>query len=160
MKPTARDHQLAVAFGKDECAYLLELLAGFHPARWFHRKKINSIPTGTDPTSDYYFCGDRQQDKVFSEYLKSLAPVIEGGRLAEWCINRYEVGGYMPEHVDIAQYRFNVVVALCDNGDGITVEGTFIQDVPGQALVFPARSAPHAVPPVKHRRYVAIYLYE
>lgn len=148
------------AFSEAECEQLLCLLAGFHPARWFHREKINSAPTAGETTADYYFCGNRQQDKEFSAYLHSLAPGIEGAQLAEWCVNRYDVGGYMPEHLDIDRYRFNMVVPLCSNGDGITVDGEFRVDVPGQGVVFPGRGVPHEVKPVQHQRFVVIYLYE
>lgn len=148
------------AFSEAECEELLCRLAGFHPARWFHRPKVNSLPTGGDPTSDYFFCGNRQQDREFSEYLKSLAPVIEGATLSEWCVNRYDVGGYMPEHFDHDRHRYNMTIPLCGSGDGVTIDGVFREDVPGQGIVFRGVGLPHEVKPVKHQRYVIIYLYE
>lgn len=160
MKPTARERQPVVAFSEEECAYLLDEIAAFHPARWFHRLKINSRPTQGTDLADYYFCGDRQQPRAFRDYLWSLAPVVEGATLAEAIINRYDVGQYMPEHVDIARYRYNMVIPLCNAGDGLLIEGVFYPDVPGQGVVFPACSEPHEVPAVKHQRYVVIYLYE
>jgi len=66
----------------------------------------------------------------------------------------------MPEHVDIALYRYNMVIALNDCGDGFKAGELFIPDCPGQGFIFPARSEPHSVPPVKHERFVAIFLYE
>ncbi|MOA69051.1 hypothetical protein D3C78_1970140 [compost metagenome] len=66
----------------------------------------------------------------------------------------------MPEHIDIALYRHNMVVALNDQGDGVECSGEFFPDVPGRATIFPARSEPHAVPPVKHLRFVLLCLYE
>lgn len=160
MKLTDRGHRRVVAFSKEVCDYLLQELQTFHEARWFHRAQINSIPTQGTRESNYDFMGDRQQPKEFNAYLRSLAPKIEGFTLGEACINRYLPGGGMPEHVDRARYFFNMVVPICDQGDGIEIEGVFYPDEPGNAVVFPAQSAPHSVPAVKHLRYVIIYLYE
>lgn len=160
MNSMAREKTLVDAFSPDECHYLLQELRAFDRARWFHRTKINSRPTQGSTEADYYFCGDRQQPKEFNEYLHSLAPKIEGAWLAEACVNWYPVGSHMPEHVDIARYRYNMVVALNDEGDGVECSGIFVPDVPGRGIIFPARSEPHRVPPVKHERFVIIYLYE
>lgn len=160
MNSLDRNKSHLVAFSKGTADLLVEHLRGFEEPRWFHRKKINSIPTQGDPTSDYWFCGDRQQPKDFNAYLRSLAPKIEGAWLEEAVINRYLPGNYMPEHVDIAQYRYNMVIALSELGDGVECSGVFHPDVAGSGIIFPARSEPHRVPPVKHERYVAIFLYE
>jgi len=148
------------AFDSDTAEDLRLQILTFEESRWHHRKQINSRPTQGSKDSDYYFCGDRQQPKEFNKYLRSLAPKIKGTMLGEACINRYDVGGHMPEHIDIATYRYNVVVMLCDQGDGIEIEGVFYSDAPGLAIQFPAKSPPHRVPAVKHQRFVIIYLYE
>lgn len=127
---------------------------------WYHRNKINSRPTKGDPTADYYFMGDKQQPKELRDTLFGLAPTIDGMKPAEACLNRYEIGTGMPEHIDIAMYRHNMVIPLCDKGDGLLVEDKFYVDVPGQGLIMPFKSPPHEVPPVKHKRYTLIYLYE
>lgn len=127
---------------------------------WYHRKKINSIPTKGDPTADYYFMGDRQMPPELKEVLEFLAPTVDSFKPAEICLNRYEVGTGMPEHIDRAIYRYNVVIPLCDHGDGLYVEDKFYQDNPGKGLILPMQSPPHEVPPVKTRRYTLIYLYE
>lgn len=160
MKLSERVHRKVDGFSKEVCDYLLQEISEIHEARWFHRDKINSIPTAGTVDSNYDFLGDRQQPKEFNTYLRSLAPKLEGFTLAEACVNRYLPGGGMPEHIDQARYFFNVVIPLCDNGDGIIIEGTFYPDIPGQGVIFPARSAPHSVPAVKHLRYVVIFLYE
>lgn len=128
-------------------------------ARWYLRERINSLPTQGDRTSRYYFCGNRQQPQALNEYLRAIAPVIEGARLEEACINRYDVGDYMPEHVDSQPYRYNMVVHLCESGDGIEIEGQFHEDRAGRGVIFAARSVPHAVPPVRQQRYCIVYLY-
>jgi hypothetical protein len=88
-----------------------------------------------------------------------LAPVIPGTFLEEVCVNWYEPGEGMPEHIDLAQYRHNVVIALHELGDGVEVSGVFYPDIAGRAVCFPRKSEPHGVPPCKYKRYVLIYLY-
>jgi hypothetical protein len=128
--------------------------------QWYHRLKINSKPTKGDPTADYWFMGDRQMPKELRDHLLALAPTIDGAKPEEICLNRYEVGNGMPEHVDIAMYRYNMVIHLSDHGDGLLVGDVFYVDKPGQGVIMPFKSPPHEVPPVKHRRYTLIYLYE
>lgn len=149
----------AVAFSKEVALSIVTALGGIEDARWFKRSKINSMPTSGDPTSSYWFLGDRQQPTEFNRLLRSVAPVIPGVKLEEAIINRYLPGDYMPEHVDRSVYFVNVVVALTDTGDGLTREGVFLVDEPGVAHLFAAKSVPHAVPPVSHLRYTLIYLY-
>lgn len=127
---------------------------------WYHRLKINSIPTKGDSKADYYFMGDRQMPKELRETLEFLAPTIDGWKPAEICLNRYEVGNGMPEHIDLAKYRHNMVIPLSNHGDGLKVHDVFYEDRPGQGIIMPFKSPPHEVPPVKHRRYTLIYLYE
>lgn len=160
MKSTGRDPLLVDVFSKEFCDSLLEEVRELHEARWVHRKNINSRPTKGDVTSDYYFCGNHQFPKEMREALMQVAPQIEGCELGEVIINRYDVDGYMPEHVDVSPYRYNMVVALSDCGDGLTIRDEWHEDVPGRACIFPAFSAPHEVPPVKSQRFVLIYLYE
>jgi hypothetical protein len=160
MKPTDREPQRVVVFSKEECEYLIQELNDFHPARWFHRPKINSIPTSGTDAAEYYFCGDKQQPRDFNAYLRSIAPEIEGATLGEAVINKYPVGGFMSEHIDIAQYRYNMPIPLQSLGDGLFLGDTFIEDDAGVGTIFPAKSPPHEVPVVKHLRYLVIYLYD
>lgn len=99
-------------------------------------------------------------DPAFKKFLVNLAPKIHLTWLGEVVINKYEPGEGMPEHIDQAIYRYNMVVALNDHGDGLLINGKFHQDNPGHGIIFPMRSDPHEVPPVKTRRYVLIFLYE
>lgn len=149
-----------VAFSKQISSSLVEYLEQVPDGYWVNRKKINSIPTKGDPTADYFFMGDGQQPKELRNALFALAPTIDGFKPHEACINRYEIGTGMPEHIDIAMYRYNMVIALSDNGDGLLIEGKFYVDKPGEGVILPFKSPPHEVPAVKHKRYVLIYLYE
>lgn len=160
MKPLAQDLLPVVAFSDQIAKGIVDYCDELPKLRWFNRLKINSIPTKGDPTADYWFLGERQMPREFKDYLTELAPIIAGEKPYEICINRYEVGNGMPEHVDIAQYRHNMVIALSDHGDGLLINGEFYVDVPGSGVILPFKSPPHEVPPVTKRRYVLIYLYE
>ncbi|MNC35635.1 hypothetical protein D3C75_841240 [compost metagenome] len=160
MKPTALNKLQVVQFSKDVCDNLIRQLGEMHEARWYHRAKINSRPTTQGTTASYDFLGDRQQPKEFNQLLRSLAPVYAGLELTEAIINRYRPGDYMPEHIDVQRYRKNLVIPLCADGDGVEIEGVFYPDVLGEGVCFSEVSTPHAVPPVRSLRYVAIFLYE
>lgn len=127
---------------------------------WYHRKKINSIPTKGTTDANYYFLGDGQMPVELKECLRTLAPTIDGFKPVEMIINRYGVGYGMPEHIDKAFYSYNMVIALSNNGDGLNIEGVFHKDDPGKGVIFPLKSPPHEVPPVQHERFTLIYLYD
>ncbi len=160
MKPTDQKKLQVAQFSKEVCDDLKRQLGGMHDARWFHRAKINSRPTAGTVVASYDFLGDRQQPKDFAAQLRSLAPKYPGYFLIESIINRYKPGDWMPEHIDIQNYRKNLVIPLCEDGDGIEIEGVFYPDVLGEGVCFSDVSAPHSVPRVKSLRYVAIFLYE
>jgi hypothetical protein len=159
MKPSVHGSQKVDVFSAEFCADLLPVLDSVPDAYWTHRTKINSIPTQGTTEADYRFMGHNQFPKALRAMLFKTAPQIAGALLEEICINRYDEGNFMPEHVDVAFYRYNLVVALNEHGDGVVIDGVFHPDQPGQGVVFPIRSEPHSVPPVKHKRYVLIYLY-
>lgn len=148
-----------VAFSKETAEAIVSVLETLPDAYWYHRLKINSIPTNGTSESDYWFMGHNQMPGELREALWDLAPSIPKSILEEVCINRYEVGFGMPEHIDLAVYQYNMVVALSDNGDGVNIMGEFHVDQPGKGICFPRKSDPHEVPPVKHKRYVIIFLY-
>uniref|UniRef100_A0AB39CCV6 DNA endonuclease n=1 Tax=Pseudomonas phage RVTF4 TaxID=3236931 RepID=A0AB39CCV6_9VIRU len=148
-----------VAFSTDIAKVIRDVLEEIPDGYWVNRKKINSIPTEGITDADYWFLGDRQMPKELRELLWGLAPTIERVPLGEVCVNRYEPGNGMPEHIDRAYYRHNMVIALNDDGDGIEINGVFYPDSPGKGVIFPIKSEPHKVPPVATRRYVIIFLY-
>lgn len=149
-----------VAFSTNIAKALRDVLEELPDTYWVNRKKINSIPTKGTTEADYWFLGDRQMPKELRELVWELAPEIERCPLGEVCVNRYEPGNGMPEHMDRAQYRHNMVIALNNDGDGIEISGVFHPDEPGKGVVFPIKSEPHSVPPVATRRYVIIFLYD
>lgn len=159
---SALDQELyqEVLYSKEWCSELVEYLDTLPRARWFHRPRINSVPTAGSSASDYNFLGDKQMPSELREYLFDVAPKIEGAHLAEVVINQYPPGGFMSEHIDRALYKHNLVIQLSENGDGIIIEDTFFEDSAGFVVIFPTNSPPHSVPVVKTRRYVMICLYE
>lgn len=163
MNALGQETYLMELFSKEFCIDLIRELDQVEEARWFHRAKINSIPTKGSNLADYYFLGNHQMSKEMSERLFEAAPLINGLKPTEVCINKYLPGGYMSEHIDSSMmplYMHNLVLQLSDCGDGIEIEGEFYRDNPGHAIIMPAVSKPHGVPPVKHKRYVMICLYE
>lgn len=154
-------------FTEFTCKALVDELDVMHPDRWFFRSEINSTPTEGTRTANYYFLGDKQQPKDFNERLRGMAPVLKGYTLAEACVNRYDPGGFMPEHIDTDMYRINMVIPLETNPQaGMIIRhidtgvSEFVCDQAGHTRLFGITSPPHRVPPVKNRRYVVIYLYE
>lgn len=160
MKKLAQEMLPVVAFGAEVAESLTEYLDQLPDIYWYHRLKINSIPTKGIVEADYWFLGDGQMPQELKEYLGELAPRIDGFEPTELIVNRYEPGNGMPEHIDKAMYRYNMVIPLSSHGDGLYVEDQFYVDVPGSGLIMPMKSPPHHVPPVKHKRYTLIYLYD
>lgn len=160
MKQLAQELLRVDVFSPEVCKSIVEYVETLPETRWYFRGKINSLPTTQGVKASYWFLGDKQQPKELSDYLFKIAPRIDGQAPVEACINRYHVGDYMPEHIDIALFRHNMVVQLTDTGDGLLLGDEFVKDVPGKATIFPANSGPHSVPPVKALRYILIYLYE
>lgn len=160
MNGLAQDLLPVDAFSGQIAKLIVEYLETLPDPYWFHRDKINSKPTAGTNKADYYFMGNRQMPAEFRDVLMALAPTIDKYKPKEICLNRYEIGTGMPEHVDIAMYRHNMVLPLCDLGDGLLVGDKFYKDNPGSGLIMPFKSPPHQVPPVKHKRYTLIYLYE
>lgn len=160
MKQLAQEILPVDAFSKQIATDISSYLDNLREKYWFHRDKINSIPMKGDPTADYYFLGHNQMPAELRNFLFALAPTIDGMKPIEACVNRYEIGRGMPEHIDQAYYRYNMVIPLSDYGDGLLVGDQFFVDKPGSGLILPSRSPAHEVPPVKTKRYVLIYLYD
>lgn len=146
-------------FSADIAEAVVGALEALPSEYWYHRLKINSIPTTGTSEADYWFLGHNQMPSNLRKALFSLGPKLPRAILEEVCVNKYEVGFGMPEHIDLAQYQYNMVVTLCDNGDGVCIEDIFHKDSPGKGIIFSRKSVRHSVPAVKHKRYVIIFLY-
>lgn len=145
---------------KELCAQLFEEFENIHPARWVKRTELQ-VGRGVSNLSCSYSCALNKTLGVdYLQRLAALAPEMPGAKVVEIVVNRYEVGDYIPDHRDRAHYKYNMVIAVQECGDGIQILDTFYPDVAGRACIFEGIGPTHSVPPVKHKRYVLIYLYE
>ena len=130
--------------------------------RWVRRSQLTPPRQVEDSSCAYDFCGHSQMPLHVVEFLKSIAPKFEEHRLAEVAINRYNVGDYLGKHRDFDYYRKNLVIALQDSDDGVTIneEDKFIKDSVGQGICIDGVGPVHSVSPVNNKRYSLVYLYE
>lgn len=103
--------------------------------------------------------------KALREKLILAAPKC-GSFLEEVIVNKYEPGDYIPKHIDSHHYPKFCVVPLVENGDGFSAyfdgadgDETFYEDVLGTGIVVSGNKLVHEVKPVKHKRYIVLYLY-
>jgi hypothetical protein len=103
--------------------------------------------------------------KSIREKLIAKAPPV-GNFLEEVIINRYHPGDFIPKHLDTHPYPKFCVVPLVESGDGFSAyfdgangEETFYEDIIGTGLLVSGTKLVHEVKPVKHKRYVVLYLY-
>ena len=142
------------------CDELVEEIKQLHPARWVKRTEMQA-GRGIDRLDCSYSCVlNAGFGKEHRKRLEQLAPEIEGAKLAEIVVNRYDPGDYIPEHRDRTLYLYNLLIHLQDSEDGIKIEDTFYPDEIGRAVIFKGVGTVHSVPPVKNTRYTLIYLYE
>ena len=142
------------------CDELVEEIKQLHPARWVKRTEMQA-GRGIDRLDCSYSCVlNAGFGKEYRKRLEQLAPEIEGAKLAEIVVNRYDPGDYIPEHRDRTLYLYNLLIHLQDSEDGIKIEDTFYPDEIGRAVIFKGVGTVHSVPPVKNTRYTLIYLYE
>ena len=142
------------------CNELVEEIKQLHPARWVKRNTMQ-VGRGIDRLDCSYSCVlNAGFGKEYLKRLTELAPEIEGAKLAEVVVNRYDPGDYIPEHRDRTLYLYNLLIHLQDGEDGIKIEDTFYPDEIGRAVIFKGVGTVHSVPTVKNTRYTLIYLYE
>lgn len=144
----------------DVCDLLYKELENLHPARWVHRSSLQPGRGMTDLTCDYDCSLNKTLGVEMFNRLLALAPEFPDCKVAEIVVNRYHPGQGMPDHRDRTIYKHNLTIPLQEAGDGIVLEDTFFPDVKGRGVVFHGIGPVHRVPPVAHKRYVLIYLYE
>lgn len=103
--------------------------------------------------------------KSLREKLIKAAPKC-GSFLEEVIVNKYEPGDFIPKHIDSHAYPRFCVVPLVEKGDGFSAyfggsygEETFYEDMLGTGLLVTGNKLVHEVKPVKHKRYIVLYLY-
>ena len=142
------------------CHELVNEIKQLHPARWVKRTQLQ-VGRGVNSLDCSYSCV--LNDGFGKEYLKKIkemAPEIEGAKLAEVVVNRYDPDDYLPAHWDRTLYLYNMLINLQNGPDGLIIDDKFYPDEIGRAVVFKGAGTVHAVPPVKESRYTLIYLYE
>lgn len=142
------------------CNELYGEFEAMHSARWLHRSKLQVGRGMSDLNCDYDVALNKTLGAEHYARLLALAPEFPGCRVAEIVVNRYIPGQGMPDHRDRSIYKHNLTIPVQACGDGIVLEDTFYPDVIGRGVVFHGIGPVHRVPPVKHKRYVLIYLYE
>lgn len=142
------------------CNSIFEEIKELHPARWVKRTQLQ-VGRGVNSLDCRYSCVlNAGFGKDYLKRLSDIAPQIEGARLAEVVVNRYEPGDYIPEHWDRTLYLYNMLINLQTGTDGIVIDNVFYPDEIGRAIIFKGAGTAHSVPPVKQTRYTLIYLYE
>lgn len=142
------------------CNDLVEEIKQLHPARWVKRTQLQ-VGRGVNSLDCSYSCVlNAGFGKEYLIRLKELAPEIQGAKLAEVVVNRYDPGDYLPSHWDRTLYLYNMLINLQSGTDGIVIDNEFYPDEIGRAVIFKGAGTVHAVPPVKETRYTLIYLYE
>jgi hypothetical protein len=142
------------------CNELIEEIKQLHPARWIKRTQLQ-VGRGVNSLDCSYSCVLNEGfGKQYLSRLQDAAPEIEGARLAEVVVNRYDPGDYIPAHWDRTLYLYNMLINLQTGSDGIVIDDEFYPDEIGRAVIFKGAGTVHSVPQVKETRYTLIYLYE
>lgn len=154
------------AFTPDLCADVVKTLEEFDAKRFNDRSNGNTLYRTVDRVpAKYRSMVNLDIPKALREKLIKLAPRC-GSFLEEVIVNRYEPGDFIPKHIDSHHYPRFCVVPLVENGDGFSAyfdgpngEETFYEDIIGSGLLVTGNKLVHEVKPVKHKRYIVLYLY-
>lgn len=160
MKKSDHVELITGSLSPEVCDELFKEFENLHDARFVHRTYLQRGRGVSDLTCDYHCALNKTLGVAFYERLLALAPVIPGCKVAEIVVNRYSPGQGMPDHRDRTTYKHNFTIPVQATGDGVVIEDEFYPDEKGRAVVFHGIGPVHRVPPVKHKRYVLIYLYE
>lgn len=153
-------------FTPEFCAEVVDTLDKFEKKRFTDRSGGTTLYRTVDKVgAKYRSMVNLDIPKDLREKLIARAPKV-GCFLEEVIVNRYEPGDYIPKHIDSHQYPHFVVVPLVENGDGFSAyfdgangDETFFEDVLGTGLLVTGNKLVHEVKPVKHKRYIVLYLY-
>lgn len=160
MKLSDHVELLTGLLSEELCEQLYKEFEQLHSARWLHRAKLQVGRGMSDLNCDYDCALNKTLGAEFYQRLLEIAPEFPGTRVAEIIVNRYMPGQGMPDHRDRSTYKHNLTIPVQARGDGIVLEDVFYPDEIGRGVVFHGIGPVHRVPPVKHKRYVLIYLYE
>lgn len=154
------------AFTAEFCKELVEAFDEFDAKRFTDRSTGNTLFRTVDRVpAKYRSMVNLDIPKHLRERLIAAAPKC-GSFLEEVIVNRYEPGDFLPKHIDSHIYPRFCVVPLVESGDGFSAyfdgvdgEETFYKDTIGTGLLVEGNKLVHEVKPVKHKRYIVLYLY-
>lgn len=143
----------------DECQWLTSELDGLGDDYWQLRTEMHRRRAIASVECNYRVCGNERLPPHIYQFLIDRSP-CPTETIGEVVVNKYAIGDWIPEHRDRHPYRQFVVVPLQSKGDGLFVEDKWFEDTAGMGLLFEGISHRHSVPPLKHARYVVVYIYE
>lgn len=153
-------------FSPEFCGALVSEIEKLESRRFVDRSKGTTLYRTIDQTeAKYRSVVNLDIPRPLREALIAAAPKV-GSFLEEIIINWYEPGDFIPKHIDGHQYTSFCVVPLVENGDGFSAyfdgpsgEETFFEDIVGTGILVSGNKLLHEVKPVKHKRYIVLYLY-
>lgn len=153
-------------FTPEFCKELVSELDEFDTKRFTDRSNGTTLFRTLDKVpAKYRSMVNLDIPKSIREKLIKMAPNC-GSFLEEVIVNKYEPGDFIPMHVDSHHYLSFCVVPLVAEGDGFsayfdgpTGDETYYPDTIGTGIHVTGNKLVHAVRPVSHKRYIALYLY-
>lgn len=150
---------IAGLLSNEVCRAVREALQQLPPMYWTTRSQLAPGRGYAGETCHYSWSGPKSLPAEFYASLVDIAPKFDGLDLYEACVNKYMPGDYIGRHRDRDGCVLNVTVPLQTGGDGVIVDEVFYQDQVGSGNLLYQTGPAHSVPPVKHERYVLIFLY-
>lgn len=153
-------------FTPEFCGDIVDAFDAFENKRFTDRSDGTTLYRTVDRTkAKYRSMLNLDIPKVIREKLIQAAPKC-GNFLEEVIVNKYDPGDYIPKHLDSHQYTKFCVVPLVESGDGFSAyydgpngDESFYEDVLGTGILVTGNKLVHEVKPVKHKRYIVLYLY-
>lgn len=151
-----------------QAAYILTEAQYLDRSRFVDKGKYQ-VRKGIDGrTPQYHYAGNLALPEYLQHFLANAAP--KGlGELAQYGINWYKPGDFIPVHKDIHQYR-NFVLIFLDSkenvyrhySNGIDKPAIEIPDKAGYGITYTLDNfnTPHEVLPTEAERYSLLYFYD
>lgn len=138
-------------------------------SNWVHCDRILAERGVGNQAANYDLLFDRVLTEEERTFLRQFAPRFHDAVLQTQVINRYPVGGFLCDHTDRQNAKYNTIIPLQSNGDGLRyymrserdqkLEELFLEDMAGRCTVVTDAFIIHGVPPVKKERYVLISIF-
>lgn len=146
-----------------------DLIARQPEHNWVHKDRIASERGVGNDLANYDLLFDRVLTDNDRAILRTLVPIFPDAVLQTQVINRYPIGGFLCDHTDRQLAKYNTVIPLQSNGDGLryyiknedtgVLEKHFLKDRAGDMLIMTNAHLIHGVPLVTTLRYTLISIY-